>query len=108
MFQYKRCILYTALMSLLLTPQAAIADKQPVFSIYDTDHNGYLSRAEYAMFSEKMHRHRRSSNRPCPEILEFSHVDHDQDGQISESELLASLNKGLQKRRRYRFKNGAE
>ena len=78
----------------------AVAD-YPVFSVHDTNGDGYLDRADYAAFLSLLweKRARRMNHHPLPPPLAFEAIDVDTDGRISEEELVRSLNNRLRHRR---------
>jgi EF-hand domain pair len=81
----------------------------PAFSIHDIDQDGYLSRAEYRHLIEQIENRRRATGRPMRRylpFLRFEEVDRDDDGFITEDEMIASLKKRLQMHRRYRYRGG--
>jgi EF hand domain-containing protein len=79
----------------------------PVFSVYDTDHDGYLSRSEYQIFLDQMRAHRAARGKgphQLPELLDFDAIDTNHDGRISESEMVTALShrmKGWRHRARH-------
>jgi Ca2+-binding EF-hand superfamily protein len=79
----------------------------PAFSVYDTDRDGYLSRAEYQVFLNQMHTHRAARGKGpqrLPELLGFDSIDKNHDGRISESEMVTALShrmKGWRHRARH-------
>lgn len=80
-----------------------------VFSIYDSDKSGSLSPDEYHVFVEYIENRRRMTGRPMRRylpLLNFEGIDTNNDGSISEEEMIAALNKHLRKHRRYRQKRG--
>ena len=79
------------------------------FSIHDTDQNGLLNRAEYYIFIEKIKLRRQANGRDrrhYPPPLRFEEIDSDEDGYLTEDEMISSLNKRLQRHRRYRLQGG--
>lgn len=79
-----------------------------VFSIHDTNHDGYVSEQEYLRFVEKrldrLHRHGIKAGRYA-RPLSFTEIDSDRDLLISESEMLNAIMKQRQHRKRYRFRH---
>ncbi|MCB1753261.1 MAG: hypothetical protein KDI74_16210 [Gammaproteobacteria bacterium] len=79
------------------------------FSIHDIDRNGTLSREEYRIFVEKIELRRQASGRDrrdYPAPLRFEEIDGNEDEQLSEDEMISTLNKRLQRHRRYRYQGG--
>ena len=79
------------------------------FSIHDMDKNGTLSREEYRVFVEKIELRRQASGRDrrdYPTPLRFEEIDSNEDGQLTEDEMISALNKRLQRHRRYRYQGG--
>jgi hypothetical protein len=68
------------------------ADGGKVYSVYDTNKDGYLERTEYKKFFES--KQKRSKNLS---IWEFDHVDSNQDEKISEQEMVNTLMKNFKK-----------
>lgn len=80
-----------------------------IFSVYDSDKDGFLSRSEYRNFVEHIEIKRKAKGKPEKRYkppLNFDEIDTDGDGYISEDEMISALNKRLQKHRRYRYKGG--
>ena len=78
-----------------------------VFSVHDSDHNGVLSRDEYAQFVEQMEKrkfHRNQSPRRHVQPLRFDQIDSNQDGVLNENEMVNALNARLQQQRRHRYR----
>lgn len=69
----------------LLTQQAT-ADGGGTYSGYDTNQDGYLDRSEFRPFADT--RQKRSAN---PELWDFNSMDADNDGRISEQEMVKTL-----------------
>jgi Ca2+-binding EF-hand superfamily protein len=66
----------------------------PVFSVHDTDGDGFLSRREYAMFYRDFEERHKQAGRPAHRMLSllaFEQIDHDGDGRISVHEMVAAL-----------------
>lgn len=86
-------------LTLLAAPPAGALDPATpqAYSVHDLDRDGYLSREEYAALRAQHQARRNHAGRPqrAP-LLEFDALDSNQDGRISEEELLETL------RRRYR------
>jgi Ca2+-binding EF-hand superfamily protein len=79
------------------------------FSIHDTDQDGLLSRKEYRRFSEQLALWRQTRGRPTRnsgQHLSFEVIDSNNDGYISEDEMISVLNKRLKRHRRYRHRGG--
>ena len=79
------------------------------FSIHDTDRNGTLSRDEYRIFVEKIELRRQANGRArrvYTPPLRFEEIDENEDGQLTEDEMISILNKRLQRHRRYRYQGG--
>lgn len=82
-----------------------------VFSIHDYDNNGSLSKQEYQQLLQQIKARRESSDRPKGRYsrpLNFEEVDKNQDGRITEDEMITALNLRLQQHRRYRYRGGRE
>lgn len=102
-------------MSVLLLP-VAVADNGPatsvvppraaVFSVHDSNQDGYLDRAEYQHLLENLNiRHNAGHcrhNKPA-RLLGFDEIDRDANGFLSEDEMVSALNKRLRQHRRYRY-----
>lgn len=76
-----------------------------LFSIHDSNRDGVLNKMEYLHFIEQLEQHRTergSPAQPVPPPLRFEVIDVNRDGNITEEEMITSLNKRLQQRRRYR------
>lgn len=73
------------------------ADSGGVYSVYDTDRDGYLDGAEFGKFAES--RRRRADT---ADTWEFATVDTDGDGRISEQEMVDALIKDMQRRKQVR------
>lgn len=89
----------------------ATASGSHAFSVHDIDKNGVLSREEYRIFIEQMELRRRAEGRDrhhYPVPLRFEEIDANADGYLTEDEMTASLNKRLQRHRRYRYQRGRE
>jgi len=79
-----------------------------VFSIYDIDRNGSLSREEYHQFVAQIEIKRKSTGRPMRRYsppLRFEEIDSNNDEYLTEDEMISALNKRLRKHRHYRFRN---
>lgn len=80
-----------------------------VFSIHDIDKSGSLSKEEYQYFVEQIESRRKSTGRPMRRYspaLSFEEIDRNNDGYISEDELITALNKRIHKHKRYRQRGG--
>jgi hypothetical protein len=78
-----------------------------VFSIHDVDKNGSLSREEYHYFVEQIEILHRTTGRPMrrySQPLRFEEIDSNDDGYLTEDEMISALNKRLKKHRRYRYR----
>ena len=76
-----------------------------VFSIHDLDQSGSLNQEEYRHFQEQMENRRKTTGRPMRRHsppLHFEDVDQNNDGVITEDELIFALKNRLRKHRRYR------
>ena len=107
--------LFTASDLLAVPPQNGIGYKETVqpgsraFSIHDIDQNGLLSREEYRHFVEQIEIRRKATGHPMRRYsppFRFEEVDSNEDGYITEDEMISALNKRLQKHRRYRYRGG--
>ena len=81
----------------------------PAFSIHDIDKNGSLSREEYHHFVSRTKKRRKSSRTSTTRysaLLKFEEIDVNADGDITEDELLDTLNRHLRQHRRYRYRGG--
>lgn len=88
------------LVLLLSVPCVAWTAHPSVFSIHDTNADGYLERDEYAVFLSRLWA-RRAHLMPHPPLrppLVFDTIDSNADGRISEEELLNSLEGRLRHR----------
>jgi hypothetical protein len=66
----------------------------PVFSVHDTDGDGFLSRKEYAEFYRRFEERHKQAGRPAHRmlgLLAFEQIDHDRDGHISAHEMVSAL-----------------
>ena len=76
------------------------------FTVHDSNHDGVLDRYEYQKFVEHRGRHRQQTTDDRPRhgwrMLEFSEIDQDGDGYITEDEMVQVLNRRLRKQHRYR------
>ncbi|PIX96219.1 MAG: hypothetical protein COZ24_11700 [Hydrogenophilales bacterium CG_4_10_14_3_um_filter_63_21] len=78
-------------------PSAAVGPNPAsprAFSVHDQDHDGYLSREEYAALRAQCQERRDSRGRPrCDprRLLEFDDLDSNRDGRIGEGELVETL-----------------
>jgi hypothetical protein len=86
---------------LLTLPCAALAAGPGVFSMHDSNADGFLDRGEYAVFLSRLwsRRAQRLHHGPLPPPLAFDAIDANADGRISEEELLNSLESRLRHRR---------
>lgn len=81
------------------------------FSIHDTDKNGLLNREEYRIFVEHFELRRRANGQTrhrYPPPLSFEEIDTDEDGYLTEDEVISSVNKRLQRHRRFRRYQGGQ
>lgn len=78
-----------------------------VFSVHDTNQDGFLSQKEYLAFLEK---YKLKKNRKCNkpdrkhEPLLFEAIDTDKDLKLSEDEIIAAISKQRQQHKRYRHR----
>lgn len=86
-------LLPAALAACLALPADARADAGGTFSLYDTDANGTLDRAEFATFAAT-----RRSLPADPEFWTFARVDADGDDQVSEQEMVKALLEDVKRR----------
>ena len=100
---------FSALLLFILCSSALMAQPQDqrgparVYSVYDTDSDGYLDRREYEAFLEHRRQRHIARGRPSHSFrrpLEFSHIDTDKDQRISETELTEALGQRLRMRKR--------
>ncbi|MCB1870054.1 MAG: hypothetical protein KDI43_16455 [Gammaproteobacteria bacterium] len=92
-----------------LNSRKAVQPGSYVFSIHDTDQNGLLSREEYYIFIQQIELRRQANGRNrrhYPPPLRFEEIDSDEDGYLTEDEMISSLNKRLKRHRRYRYQGG--
>ncbi|MBC8210818.1 MAG: EF-hand domain-containing protein [Gammaproteobacteria bacterium] len=78
-----------------------------VFSVHDSDLNGLLDRDEYERLVEQLETrrlHRNQSPRHKFQPLQFEQIDSNQDGVLSEDEMVDALNVRLQQQRRQRYR----
>lgn len=81
------------------------ASNPRVYSMHDSNQDGFLSRDEYSQLVDKLDRRRQEKGSPkhgFSERATFEEIDTDGDGFISEDELVDTLNKLLRKHRRHR------
>ena len=77
------------------------------FSVYDTDQDGVLSKKEYDHFIGQLEIRRKTGRRPKRDYLpplNFHEIDRNNDGFITEDEMLSTLSGRLKKHRRYRYR----
>ena len=67
------------------------------FTVHDLDHDGMLDHYEYGRMFSRWKQHRLHTDKP-----EFSDIDEDADGYITEDELIKTLNRQLRLQRRVR------
>jgi len=67
------------------------------FTVHDLDHDGMLDHYEYGRMVSRWKQHRLHTGKP-----EFSDIDVDADGYITEEELIKTLNRQLRLQRRVR------
>jgi Ca2+-binding EF-hand superfamily protein len=80
-----------------------------VFSVHDIDKNGSISREEYRHFVEQIEIRQRATGRPMrrySQPLRFEVIDSNDNGYLTEDEMISALNKRLKKHRRYRYRGG--
>ena len=87
-------LLYLALISSLQAQQRSPPDR---FSVHDLNQDGLLDRYEYSQMFQRWQQRHLHRKRP-----EFSDIDLDADGYITEDELIKVLNQQLRLQRRYR------
>jgi Ca2+-binding EF-hand superfamily protein len=74
-----------------------------MFSVHDTDRDGYLDRGEYRTLVQLRRAHQARRAGPHPSLAPaFDELDSNEDGRVSEAELTRMLRT---KRRRYRVGN---
>lgn len=81
-----------------------------IFSVHDIDRDGRLSRWEHQRLRERLRSHHRRPRQTPQQALQsvpFERIDGDQDGYLSEEELLKSVRLGLKRHRHYRYQNGS-
>jgi Ca2+-binding EF-hand superfamily protein len=93
-------LLLLTLLALLITPLSGLAAgpnrAEPLaFSVHDLDRDGYISREEYSALRAQCQERSRETAQPrgrtrCA-LLDFETLDANQDGRISEDELLDKL-----------------
>jgi len=95
----KSIVLVGIIVSVFLA--AAVAQNrtevQSPFTVHDLDHDGMLDHYEYGRMFSRWKQHRLHTGKP-----EFSEIDEDADGYISEEELIKTLNRQLRLQRRVR------
>ena len=100
-----------ALVLIVVSYSPALPAEQPgksmratrVFSVHDTDADGYLSRKEYEMFLEYRRQRHAASGRQANRFRkprDFDEIDANHDQHISESELTAVLGRQLRMQKR--------
>ena len=88
-----RLVFIPIVLVLSIIPLASVnADGGKVYSVYDTNKNGYLERTEYKKFFES--KQKRTKNL---DVWKFNHVDSNQDEKISEQEMVNTLMKNFKK-----------
>jgi Ca2+-binding EF-hand superfamily protein len=86
-------ILLVLTLPISLLPHANADDGGKVYSVYDTDKNGYLEKIEYKKFYES--KQKRSKNL---DTWEFNNVDSNSDEKISEQEMVNALMKNYKRK----------
>ena len=87
---------FAVVLSLSALPYA-IADGGGVYSVHDTDRDGYLDRVEFKKFAETKRRRSRGSD-----IWVFDTVDSDGDNKISEQERVNALIENMKRKKQNR------
>lgn len=117
-YQFLFAIIITGAMSLYMDVPLADSHSQSaeatqtriaIFTIHDSNKDGYLSKTEYDEFVTQRDYKRRKSGRPMRRFsipLEFNEIDSNHDQLINEEEMIDALNKRLRKHRRYRQQGG--
>lgn len=80
-----------------------------IFSVHDIDQDGLLSREEYRRLQAHIENRRKTSGRPMHGFSpppRFEDIDNNDDGVITEDEMISVLNQRLRKHRRYRNQEG--
>ncbi|MDH3353729.1 MAG: EF-hand domain-containing protein [Chromatiales bacterium] len=72
----------------------AVADGGGVYSVHDTDKDGYLDRVEFEKFAEIKRKRSRNSN-----SWVFDTVDTDGDSKISEQEMVNALIENMKRKK---------
>ncbi|MEZ5451381.1 MAG: EF-hand domain-containing protein [Thiothrix sp.] len=106
-------VMSVALLSVAAADDGAVVTVAPpkveVFSVHDSNRDGYLDRVEYQHFLESLNARRNSgrcrNNKPF-RLLGFDDIDRDANGFLSEDEMVSTLNKRLRQHRRYRHHGG--
>jgi|GEM_PF-3006119 len=91
------------------SPDANIEPHAGPFSIHDLDQNGLLSRDEYGQFLTAVEQRRKAaseSGRRYSPPLRFEEIDRNDDGSLSEDEMISALNRRLERHQRYRNRSG--
>ncbi len=89
---------------LFAAPPPDDARSQRVFSVHDTDADGYLSRQEYEALLQARRQRQAASGRPFHGVHPppgFDQIDADQDQLISADELTTILGRRLRLRQRH-------
>ncbi len=92
-----------------LYPKNIVQHGPRVFSVHDIDQNGSLNREEYQQFIEQIEIWHEATGHPMRRSsppLRFEVIDTNDDGYLTEDEMISTLNKRLQKQRRYRYRGG--
>jgi Ca2+-binding EF-hand superfamily protein len=95
----KSIVLIGAVLSVFVaaaTAQNRTGSPSP-FTVHDLDHDGMLDHYEYGRMFSRWKQHRLHTGKP-----EFSDIDEDADGYITEEELIKTLNRQLRLQRRVR------
>ena len=90
-------------------PKAAGSPAPRVFSIHDIDQDGALSREKYRRLIEDIENRHNATGRPMHRLLpplRFEEIDSNGDGLIVEDEMIAALNRRMERHRHYRYRGG--
>jgi len=78
-----------------------------VFSVHDSNQDGYLDKNEYLLFLGKSYRsmhHIKGKPHRMSKRFKFEEVDTNIDMKLSEDEMIAAIQKLRQQRKRYRHR----